>query len=216
MYFLVCVLIKITILVEIPSRPGRRELPIFTFNSLTTIHEWRHALKGEGIVQIVTLVLIRCVNGIAKRGSINVKNMCDVIYGWSLNATPLYNLMVQQIPDNHTMLNHTTLLFAPNLPGIKWNITNFALIMAQKALIITHFYSNFLYLILLLISFCQPESIVSSFGGSRDHLGMSQLSIFGEHGNWPPNLCDHGEAGVFPRVFPSYCLFSFAFHFLIL
>ena len=28
MYFLVCVLIKITILVEIPSRPGQRELPI--------------------------------------------------------------------------------------------------------------------------------------------------------------------------------------------
>ena len=27
-YFLVCVLIKITFLVEIPSRPGRRELPI--------------------------------------------------------------------------------------------------------------------------------------------------------------------------------------------
>ena len=36
-YFLVCVLIKITTLVEIPSRPGRRELPIipslyFDFN----------------------------------------------------------------------------------------------------------------------------------------------------------------------------------------
>ena len=27
-YFLVCVLIKITILVEIPSQPGQRELPI--------------------------------------------------------------------------------------------------------------------------------------------------------------------------------------------
>ena len=66
---------------------------------------------------------------------------------------------VQQIPDNHTMLNHTTLLFAPNLPGIKWNITNFALIMAQKALIITQFLSSFLHLILLFISFCQPESI---------------------------------------------------------
>ena len=31
---------------------------------------------------------------------------------------------VQQSPDNHTMLNRTTLLFAPNLPGIKWNVTN--------------------------------------------------------------------------------------------
>ena len=66
---------------------------------------------------------------------------------------------LQQIPDNHTMLNHTTLLFAPNLPGIKWNITNFALIMAQKALIITQFLSSFLHLIFPFISFCQPESI---------------------------------------------------------
>ena len=39
---------------------------------------------------------------------------------------------VQQSPDNHTMLNHTTLLFAPNLPGIKRNVNNFALIIAQK------------------------------------------------------------------------------------
>ena len=31
------------------------------------------------------------------------------------------------------MLNHTTLLFAPNLPGIKWNVNKFALIIAQKS-----------------------------------------------------------------------------------
>ena len=31
------------------------------------------------------------------------------------------------------MLNHTTLLFAPNLPGIKWNINKFALIITQKS-----------------------------------------------------------------------------------
>ena len=42
-------------------------------------------------------------------------------------------LKIQQSPDNHTMLNHTTLLFAPNLPGIKWNINKFALIIAQKS-----------------------------------------------------------------------------------
>ena len=40
---------------------------------------------------------------------------------------------VQQSPDNHTMLNHTTLLFAPNLPRIKRNVNKFALIMAQKS-----------------------------------------------------------------------------------
>ena len=74
--------------------------------------------------------------------------------GWALGKA-----RVQQIPDNHTMLNHTTLLFAPNLPGIKWNVTNFALIMAQKALIITQFLSSFLHLIFPFISFCQPESI---------------------------------------------------------
>ena len=33
----------------------------------------------------------------------------------------------------HTMLNHTTLLFAPNLPRIKWNVNKFALIIAQKS-----------------------------------------------------------------------------------
>ena len=42
-------------------------------------------------------------------------------------------VVVQQSPDNHTMLNHTTLLFAPNLPGIKWNVNKFALIIAQKS-----------------------------------------------------------------------------------
>ena len=31
------------------------------------------------------------------------------------------------------MLNHTTLLFAPNLPRIKRNVNKFALIMAQKS-----------------------------------------------------------------------------------
>ena len=31
------------------------------------------------------------------------------------------------------MLNHTTLLFAPNLPRIKWNVNKFALIIAQKS-----------------------------------------------------------------------------------
>ena len=41
--------------------------------------------------------------------------------------------VVQQSPDNHTMLNHTTLLFAPNLPGIKWNVNKFALIIAQES-----------------------------------------------------------------------------------
>ena len=40
---------------------------------------------------------------------------------------------LQQIPDNHTMLNHTTLLFAPNLPGINRNINKFALIITQKS-----------------------------------------------------------------------------------
>ena len=40
---------------------------------------------------------------------------------------------VQGSPDKHTMLNHTTLLFAPNFPGIKWNVNKFALIMAQKS-----------------------------------------------------------------------------------
>ena len=79
---------------------------------------------------------------------------------WSLHLMPgFWGNEVQQSPDNHTMLNHTTLLFAPNLPGIKWNVTNFALIMAQKALIITQFLSSFLHLILLFISFCQPESM---------------------------------------------------------
>ena len=39
---------------------------------------------------------------------------------------------IQQSPDNHTMLNHTALLFAPNLPGIKRNVNKFALIIAQK------------------------------------------------------------------------------------
>ena len=38
---------------------------------------------------------------------------------------------VQQSPDNHTMLNHTTLLFATNFPGIKWNVNKFALIIAR-------------------------------------------------------------------------------------
>ena len=60
---------------------------------------------------------------------------------------------IQQSPDNHTMLNHTTLLFAPNLPGIKWSVNKFALIIAQKALIITQFYSSSLHSIVLFISF---------------------------------------------------------------
>ena len=93
----------------------------------------------------------------------------DVIYDCMTHNVTLRNMKshphVQQSPDNHTMLNHTTLLFAPNFSGIKWNVNRFALIMAQKALIITQFYSSFLHLILLFISFCQPESIVSGFGG---------------------------------------------------
>ena len=43
------------------------------------------------------------------------------------------NTKIHQSPDNHTMLNHTTLLFAPNLPRIKWNVNKFALIIAQKS-----------------------------------------------------------------------------------
>ena len=60
---------------------------------------------------------------------------------------------VQQSPDNHTMLNHTTLLFAPNLSRIKWNVTKFALIITQKPLIIAQFYISFLHLQLLFVSF---------------------------------------------------------------
>ena len=40
---------------------------------------------------------------------------------------------IQQSPDNHTMLNHTTLLFTPNFPGIKWNSNKFSLIITQKS-----------------------------------------------------------------------------------
>ena len=46
---------------------------------------------------------------------------------------PCVKHKIQQSPDNHTMLNHTTLLFAPNLPRIKWNVNKFALIIAQKS-----------------------------------------------------------------------------------
>ena len=46
---------------------------------------------------------------------------------------PWPGIVVQQSPYNHTMLNHTTLLFAPNLPGIKCNSNKFALIIAQKS-----------------------------------------------------------------------------------
>ena len=48
---------------------------------------------------------------------------------------------LQQIPDNHTMLNHTTLLFTPNLPGIKRNVNKFALIITQ--LVIPPLYAQF-------------------------------------------------------------------------
>ena len=51
------------------------------------------------------------------------------------------------------MLNHTTLLFAPNLCRIKWNVTKFALIITQKPLIIAQFYISFLHLQLLFVSF---------------------------------------------------------------
>ena len=51
-----------------------------------------------------------------------------------LLTDPSYTfLQVQQSPDNHTMLNHTTLSLAPNLPRIKWNVNKFALIIAQKS-----------------------------------------------------------------------------------
>ena len=49
------------------------------------------------------------------------------------SSPPRIDIQVQQSPDNHTLLNHTTLLFAPNLPGIKWNVNKFALIIAQKS-----------------------------------------------------------------------------------
>ena len=41
----------------------------------------------------------------------------------SINGIILSSNEVQQSPDNHTMLNHTTLLFAPHLPWIKRNVT---------------------------------------------------------------------------------------------
>ena len=49
------------------------------------------------------------------------------------NLYSIHSYKIQQSPDNQTMLNHTTLLFAPNLPRIKWNVNKFALIIAQKS-----------------------------------------------------------------------------------
>ena len=126
--------------------------------------------------------------------------------------------MIQQSPDNHTMLNHTTLLFATNLPRIKWNVTNFALIMAQKALIITQFYSSFLHLIPLFISFCQPENIVSGFGGQEvtETIFKCLNQLILENTRFDYLLFVTIHKVVKQEYFPYYCQFSFGCHALIL
>ena len=53
--------------------------------------------------------------------------------GATSGAQGLTRLFFHGGPDSHTMLNHTTLLFATNLPRIKRNDNKFALIMAQKS-----------------------------------------------------------------------------------
>ena len=58
----------------------------------------------------------------------NSYSLAKVKYHYTVFRMPL----VQQIPDNHPMLNHTTLLFAPNFAMIKWNVNKFALIIAHK------------------------------------------------------------------------------------
>ena len=135
-----------------------------------------------------------------------------------------YTSYLQQSPDNHTMLNHTTLLFAPNLARIKRNVNKFALIIAQKTLINAQFYSSFLHLQLLLVSFCWPSSSLWLHKGSRDQLQMTKSSYFLLQRNWPilrclnfhPNSLTIGKVMKHECFYLTKCSSNFCYSFHIL
>ena len=85
------------------------------------------------------------------------------------------------------MLNHTTLLFATNLAGIKRNVNKFALIIAQKSP------DNHTYLFLfstftaLIHQHLADRKYCLWFWSYRDHL--SQSSDYGLQRNWPNLTC---------------------------
>ena len=134
------------------------------------------------------------------------------------------SLRVQQSPDNHTVLYHTTLLFAPNLPRIKWNVTKFALIITRKTLIIAQFYSCVLHLQPLLVSFCWPGSSLWLHKGSRDQLQMTKSSDFLLQWNWQILRClnFHPNSLTIGKVVKHECFsltkcssnFRYSFHIL--
>ena len=116
------------------------------------------------------------------------------------------------------MLNHTTLLFAPNLPGIKWNVNKFALIIAQKSP------DNHTYLFLFSTFTALIHQLLANrkyclwFWSYRDHL--SQSLDYGLQRNWPnltcliihPNFVTNGKV-MKHEYFPLYVLiFRFSFH----
>ena len=120
------------------------------------------------------------------------------------------------------MLNHTTLLFAPNLPGIKWNVNKFALIIAQKSP------DNHTYLFLfstftaLIHQHLADGKYCLWFLSYRDHL--SQSSDYGLQRNWPnltcliihPNFVTNGKV-MKHEYFPlSVLIYRFSFHIKLL
>ena len=76
---------------------------------------------------------MRWVRMVPSNAKINMSSYLESQARALRQITVQSGIHVQQIPDNHTMLNHTTLLFAPNLPGINRNINKFALIITQKS-----------------------------------------------------------------------------------
>ena len=117
-------------------------------------------------------------------------------------------IKVQQSPDNHTMLNHTTLLFAPNLPGIKWNVNKFALIIAQKSP------DNHTYLFLFSTFTALIHQLLANrkyflwFWSFRDHLSQSITGklIKSNMSDYPPlhpNFVTNGKV-MKHEYFPLY------------
>ena len=116
------------------------------------------------------------------------------------------------------MLNHTTLLFATNLPRIKWNFNKFALIIAQKSP------DNHTYLFLfstftaLIHQLLADKKYCLGFSSNIDQL--SQSSDYGLQRNWPnltcliihPNFVTNGKV-VKHEYFPlSVLIFRFSFN----
>ena len=76
-------------------------------------------------------------------------------------------MKLQGSPD--TKLNHTTLIFAPNLAMIEWNVTNLHRIPDNHTN--SFKFSTFTAFI---HQFCQPDSIACGYEDYRDHLQLSK------------------------------------------